>query len=113
MDTAPWVEKRKSLRVRSALPVYYGCIGNSSHGNGLTRDVSEYGLRMTTEGFLPKFSKILLKLTLKPDKLLELNAQVKWTQQSGYSLRYEAGLEFNEVSADARRSLADYVYSHR
>ena len=113
MQEIHWVEKRRAIRARSSMPAYYDSIEYGKHGNGLTNDLSETGVRVTLEEFIPKFSKVSLRITLKPDKLIQLNGKVRWTERIAYSPRYQIGLEFESVSPDARRSIAEYVYTHK
>ena len=113
MNTIHWVEKRSVHRLRSSLPTYYESTIEGKHGNGLTHDISESGLRMTLEEFIPKFARVLVKINLKSDKLIVLNGKVRWAQRVAYSPRYQVGLEFEDVALDTRRSIAEYVYSHR
>lgn len=113
MNAMPWVEKRRVHRLRSSLPTYYESTIEGKHGNGLTQDISESGLRMTLEEFIPKFARVLVKINLKSDKLVVLNGKVRWTQRVAYSPRYQVGLEFEDAAWDTRRSIAEYVYSRR
>ena len=108
-----WIEKRRSNRVKSSLPAQYESIVEGKHGNGLTQDISENGLKMTMEEFIPKFSRVSVKVNLKPDKLIVLSGKVQWTHQVAYSSRYQIGLTFEDISYDTKRSIAEYVSTHR
>lgn len=113
MYISPWDERRKAFRVRSDLPLRYDSVAESKHGNTITQDISEGGLRMLLDEFIPKFSKVNLRVNLHPDNLIELNGEVKWVQQIAYSSGYQAGIEFKDIPTDARRSISEYVLSHR
>lgn len=113
MEAVPRVEKRRALRLKSRLPVRYDSIEYGRHGNGLTDDISEAGVKVTLEEFIPRFSKVAMRIALKPDKPIQLNANVKWAQRLAYSPRYQIGLAFEDVSLDARRNIAEYVSSSK
>lgn len=102
-------EKRQFARVKNSLPIYYESIVTGSHGNGLTCDLSENGVRISVEEFIPVATLMSLKISLKPDTLVELNAHVRWSQRVAYSSRYQLGLRFADPSPQLRRSFRDYV----
>lgn len=108
-----WIEKRRSLRVKNSLPTQYQSIVEGKHGTGITQDISENGLKMTMEEFIPRFSRVSVTVNLKPDKMIVLNGKVQWTHEVAYSSRYQIGLCFEDISFDAKRSIAEYVATHR
>ena len=113
MYFTPWDEKRRDLRIKENLPIRYESIPRAKFGNALSQDISEGGVRLTLDEFIPKLSKMLLMINLMPNKLVELNAEVRWAERVSHSYHYQVGLEFQDISPDARRSISEYVASNR
>ena len=113
MYFTPWDEKRKAFRLRESLPIRYELIPRGKYGNGLTEDISENGVRLTLDEFIPKLSKMSLMINLMPDKPVELNAEVRWAERVSHSYHYEVGLEFQDVNSDTKRSISEYVSSNK
>ena len=113
MYFAPWDEKRRDFRIKENLPIRYESTPRGKYGNALTEDISEGGVRLTLDEFIPKLSKMLLMINLTPNRLVELNAEVRWAERVSHSYRYEVGLEFQDVNPDTRRSISEYVSSNR
>lgn len=113
MYFTPWDEKRKALRLKSSLPIHYDSSGDVLGGAGLTEDISEGGVSMLCEEFIPRLSRMPMRISLMPDKSVAATGEVKWAQRIAHSYRYQVGLEFKDISNDARRSISEYVVSHR
>lgn len=113
MYFTPWNEKRKAFRLKSSLPIHYDSSGDAASGSTLTRDISERGMSMLCEEFIPRLSWMSIQINLMPNKLVAASGKVKWAQRIAHSYRYQVGLEFKDISNDVRRSISEYVASHR
>ncbi len=61
----------------------------------LSCDLSENGLKVNTDSFVPLNAKMLLQLRLDPiERIIDLTGRVAWLQQIPYSERYYIGVEF-------------------
>lgn len=113
MYFTPWDEKRKDFRLKSSLPIHYDSSSDAASGSTLTHDISEGGVSMLSEEFIPRLSRMSMQINLMPNKLVAATGEVKWAQRIAHSYRYQVGLEFKEMSNDVRRSISEYVAGHR
>src|SRR3989338_6309211 len=113
MYFTPWDEKRRAFRLKSSLPIHYDSSSDAASGATLTQDISEGGVSMLCEGFIPRLSRMSMQINLMPNKLVAASGEVKWAQRITHSYRYQVGLEFKDLDNDVRRSISEYVASHR
>lgn len=113
MYFTPWDEKRRAFRLKSSLPIHYDSSSRAASGSTLTHDISEGGASMLSEEFIPRLSRMPVRINLMPDKLVTADAEVKWAQRIAHSYRYQVGLEFKDIANDSRRSISEYVASKR
>lgn len=109
LSDAPWGEKRRVNRIKSSLELYYELRPEGRYGNCLTYEISEGGLRMVTDSFMPRLSRVMLRLSLDPHKVIDVVGKVAWAQRVPNSYRYQVGLEFVEVSPQNRREISGYI----
>lgn len=109
MEKNPWGERRRAVRLKSNLEFHYELKPEGKYGSCLTQDISEGGARITCDTFIPKFSRMLIQLSLYPHKVLDLVGTIAWSQRIPNSYRYQAGLEFTDINQQNRREIADYV----
>ena len=105
-------DRRRAQRLKAKLTAHYELKAEKKYGNLLTQDISEGGIRMLSDGFIPRLSKVAVQLNLTPHKLVELNGEIRWSQRAAYSNYYQTGLEFRDVSPDIKRSISEYVAAH-
>lgn len=95
------VEKRRCSRISYREAVQYKVLGNTGEGGGsLSYEVSEMGLRLQLEHFVPLNAQIVLNFLLKDingSKVVTIQGRVAWVQQIRYSDRYQVGLEFIDL----------------
>ena len=113
MYFTPWDEKRRAFRLKSSLPIHYDSSSDAASGATLTQDISEGGVSMLCEEFIPRLSRMSVQINLLPNKLVAATGEVKWAQRIAHSYRYQVGLEFKDIGSDDRRSISEYVASHR
>lgn len=113
MYFTPWDEKRRAFRLKSSLPIHYDSSGDAAGGSTLTNDISEGGVSMLCEEFIPRLSRMSMEINLTPNKMVAATGEVKWAQRIAHSYRYQVGLEFKDIANDARRSISEYVANHR
>jgi hypothetical protein len=106
-------ERRRSVRVRFNGPVRAEQIPQvvgKDVCHLLSADLSERGLRLSSPAFLPADSLVLLDLdTPGPAAPIRAVGRVAWAQQAGYGDRWRLGVEFAELSDDARSRLRKIV----
>ena len=112
MYFSPWMEQRRNLRLKEDLPLHYELSSGIKYGDTLTQDISEGGTRIVLDNFIPRLSRIALKIKLTPNKLIEVNGEVKWAQRFSHSYRYQTGVEFKNIGIDIRRMIQKLIGEH-
>lgn len=68
-------------------------------------DLSEGGVRLAMNDFVPLGAELILQIHLAAEKVIDDVARVVWVRKIPSAERYEVGLEF---SGDRIRSLGSY-----
>lgn len=107
-------EKRKNKRSFCKLPIHYSPFGPgevSSPKEGLTKDISEGGLRFIVYKFIPVATNMVLNLKLSTlPRILKAISKVVWIRKlPGGEERYEAGITFTDISNGDRREIKAFV----
>ncbi len=113
MQETPWQEKRRLSRIRGNLPLRYELRPEGKYGNTVTKDVSEGGLRIVLDHYIPKLSQMLLQLNLSSAKIVDLTGNVTWSQRIPNSYRYESGIKFTNINSQTRKEIEEYVSTNR
>lgn len=99
------IEKRQYLRIPYREPVQLS-VGDFQEAVGsLSCDISEKGLRLQVNDFIPINSRIALEVSVndqQPAKVITLMARVVWTRRLRFSEQYQVGLEFKGLDSEAR-----------
>lgn len=107
-----WLDQRRNIRLKDALQVHYDLPSEKKYADTLTADISEGGIKMHSDRYIPKLSRIALKLRLASNKSIELTGQVKWSQRYSHSYRYLTGIEFTGIAQGIRRDLQKHIAQH-
>lgn len=98
-DHGARVEKRRFLRIAYSDAVRYQFKDSGRFGGCIARDISEEGIRLDMEDFVPVNTEMLLQMKLQTiPKVVDLKGRVVWLQQIPYSDRYHVGLQFSETN---------------
>jgi c-di-GMP-binding flagellar brake protein YcgR len=102
-------ERRRYFRVNTHLPVRYQLKGHpTKFGHTLSRDISEGGIRLLLNEFLPPKTEVLLEMIVL-GKIVDPLARVVWSQRIPHSDDYQIGLEFSEIDEIEREKLREYI----
>ena len=111
-------DRRRYLRTTFREPVQYSMLGEgagSRHAFGgfLSCDVSEGGLRIYANDFVPLNTPVKMDFYIHPEKLVSLDGRVVWTQKAPHTENYQLGMEFDEnnTNFNGRGDLRQYVHS--
>lgn len=108
------IEKRRFRRVRFADPINYHSKDVSDFGGCLACDISEGGVKINFNDFIPINTEMVLQMKLSSiPKVVNVTGRVVWLQQIPYSDRYQVGLQFNETDPIAQEEIRSYVKTHR
>jgi c-di-GMP-binding flagellar brake protein YcgR len=103
-------ERRRFPRVRAHIPVNYRLKMQNKIKATLSRDISEGGIRLWIEGYIPINANFLLEMNLpKIYKMIRLVARVAWVLRIPHSDRYQLGLEFIEINQAHKKDLTEYI----
>jgi c-di-GMP-binding flagellar brake protein YcgR len=102
------LERRQSFRDQCQVPVL--CKRGTLLENSITRDISQHGIGLLVQKFVPKDTNLIMELSLSPKKEPVLAVgQVKWIRKVGYGDRYRLGMQFTDLSPGAKNRLSDYL----
>lgn len=103
-------EQRKFIRVPVNLQILYKTLSKTEFGNSFTKDISQGGVRFFVSEFIPKGSILKLRILLRRGMLfIEASAKVRWIKEKVGTGRYEAGVEFFNVSEESMEYLINYI----
>jgi len=102
-------ERRKYVRVETHMPVRFQLKGFSSKfGHTLSKDISEGGMRLVLNEFLPPKTEVLIEAIVL-GKIISTLAKVVWSQRISHSDSYQTGLKFLEMDRTAREKFREYI----
>lgn len=104
-------ERRGSTRAVLKQPVQFSLKDPFKSLGTLSCDISEGGLRVKLNDFIPLETELLLQLDLGESQMIECVGKVKWVSQIPFMDWYQAGVEFVETDAmvSSRRRIKDYM----
>lgn len=103
-------EKRIFKRKSVAASVRYQLKSSREFGSTLSCDISEDGLRLNFDRFIPNNTDFLLQMNLpSATKVINAVAKVVWAQRVPHSDRYQLGLKFQEIQDKQRMDISGYL----
>ena len=90
-------DNRQHERMSCRVPIL--CKRGTLLENSLTRDISQRGIGLLVQRFVPKDTNLILELSLSPKtEPIMAVGRVKWIRKVGYGDRYRLGMEFTDIS---------------
>jgi len=108
--------QREYTRIRFREPVEFRLRDPQSFGGCLAQDISEGGIRIMLNEFVPLNTEVAFQLKFgEKSQVVELKGHVVWIQQAPYSERYHVGLEFDQTTffPKSKERIHKYVLSRR
>lgn len=87
-------EQRKFPRITFRNPVGYRFPDKNVLSGSVAYDLSEGGVRLWVEDFLPLNSEVVVSLQLKPEREVALAARIAWIQKVPHADSFHVGCEF-------------------
>jgi Tfp pilus assembly protein PilZ len=109
-------EKRQAPRISFREPVAYELPRVPTHGGCLACDISESGLRINLNDFVPLDEEVNFQIQLETDEpFIDVTGRVVWVHQVPFSERYQVGVEFMEDGSypQSKERIHEYIHSHR
>lgn len=108
------LEKRISQRVRFRDSVQYQLKEDHLSKGCLASDLSENGIKINIEDFIPTNVELTIKMQLHEiPKVLDLTGRVIWSQAVPYCERYQIGLAFSHVDPLIKEEIRHYIQSQK
>ena len=94
MDTSDFSERRSSRRIKLRESVQYRLKEAGDSQGCLSNDISEKGIRINSNDFLPLNTELNLQVQMGLEGSLECQGRVVWMEKLPFAERYWVGLEF-------------------
>ena len=101
-------ERRIAKRVNVSAPVRYQFKNPLEFGGCISADISETGIQIVIQEFIPLDSQVLLEVQLPTGNHAQAEAKVVWAVKFPHMDRYRIGLEFIEPH-EARQLINHYI----
>lgn len=103
-------ERRRYTRVPENVQLSYEILPVASIKQYLTKDISQGGIRFFAHEFIPKGSRLKIKLSF-PRTLFSFEALVQcmWIKEVPYGEEYEVGVEFVDLPSEIVDYLITYI----
>jgi c-di-GMP-binding flagellar brake protein YcgR len=87
-------ERRRFHRLRHAQPVRFQFKDPSRFGGCLSCDLSEGGIRVHLNDFVPLYTELTVQIRLADESIVDCTGRVVWIEKDRFGDYYRAGLEF-------------------
>jgi c-di-GMP-binding flagellar brake protein YcgR len=76
----------------------------------LSKDISQFGVKIQTDTFFPVNSSLKLKIFLEnPQSLVKLQGKIRWIECHYAHESYKMGIEFENLSSNSKKILEECV----
>ncbi|UCH12597.1 MAG: PilZ domain-containing protein [Candidatus Omnitrophota bacterium] len=105
-------ERRRFGRINARVPLQFKDIQRpiEIYNGTLTKDVSEGGVRFTSNDFLSIFTRLFVEVSVpsfsRPVKAI---SKVAWIQKQPRGSQYMVGLQFLDMTEEDRKHLAAFI----
>ena len=101
-------ERRQNPRVDVSFPLECKNLPSRNYFYTVSKDLSASGTKILINEFIPKDNMLKIHINLI-DRVLDLKAKVVWCNREKASDRYSIGVEFVEISDDAKNELFSFL----
>jgi hypothetical protein len=104
-------EKRVFPRGHFSNPVEFRTRGSALSGGCLPSDISQGGIRVNLNMFVPLNAELNIQIQLGLEKVVACSGRVVWIRKVPFSERYQAGLKFleDDVLANAKNEIGHFI----
>lgn len=97
MNENKYINRRKFNRIMLNESVRYQFKDPAQFGGCVSCDVSDGGVRINVNSFIPLNTELTLEVQLPSKEIIEREGKVVWVEKFRFSDRYQAGIEFKET----------------
>ncbi len=98
MESFEGKDRRGFKRIRHSEAVRYQHVDPNQFGGCLSKDISESGVRLHLNDFIPLNTEVFMKIELSPGRVLDCSGRVVWVEQVPFAETYQAGLKVDNVT---------------
>ena len=103
-------ERRKYISIPSKLEISYNIIPTATVTQDATSDISQGGIRFVVHQFIPKDSRLKVRLTFDVfGTTIEALVRLVWIKELPHSDAYEIGVQFIDIPREAADHLINYI----
>jgi len=104
------LERRRYVRIPEHAQICYEVIPGEKMRESLTKNISRGGIRFLVRDFIPKDSRLKIRLDLHEIPFnFEAIVKVVWIKQIPHGGEYEVGVEFTDMPDKAAQHLLGYI----
>ena len=100
-------ERRTSRRFNLHEPVQFQFIEAGPFIGGMSRDISETGIRIRLNDFVPLGTELVLRIQIAAQRTIECVGRIIWVQKLPHMENYQAGVHF--VGIDSSYNLKQTI----
>ena len=93
------LERRNKQRIQFDEPVEYQLKDPRFFGGCLSSDLSETGVKIFLNDFMPLHSELVLRLPLLDGKVVDCMGRIVWIEKLAHMDRFQAGIEFEDIDS--------------
>lgn len=110
-------ERRRAVRLAAWIPIAYRLEGREGMSHSLTRNLSEVGMSLLAETYLPPGTRMQIVMEQSSCPSLRLQGTVVWSEPlvangQGSPRAYESGVEFVDITSEQRKEVMLYAVYH-
>ena len=105
-------ERRRFGRINARVPLQFKDIQRpiEIYNGTLTKDISEGGVRFTSNDFLSIFTRLFVEVSVPSfSRPIKAISKVAWIQKQPRGNQYIVGLQFLDMTEEDRKHLAAFI----
>ena len=105
-------ERRRFGRINARVPLQFKDIQRpiEIYNGTLTKDISEGGVRFTSNDFLSIFTRLFVEVSVPSfSRPIKAISKVAWIQKQPRANQYIVGLQFLDMTEEDRKHLAAFI----
>lgn len=105
-------ERRRFGRINARVPLQFKDIQRpiEIYNGTLTKDISEGGVRFTSNDFLSIFTRLFVEVSVPSfSRPIKAISKVAWIQKEPRGNQYIVGLQFLDMNEEDRKHLAAFI----
>lgn len=107
-------DHRMYKRIKLSEPVRFSFKDPSRFGGCLSYDISEGGVKVRFNEFVPLGTELIMSITLASNRVVECIGKVVWVKQIPFTEHYQVGLEFENLDSvvETRSRIHHFIERH-